>query len=176
MTKDGCDPVGFDPTLQRFGKFVKGSIVQQGECLKWSVAAGPPRAGAESVWRIEHVQRRRRSCPENEGVDAATITVFSRARRPSAFDLATIHDAARDRRVDRRTTQLGREQAADRQTDVANQLCLKPHPLLSSQQIIVRIDRLEVFSRFRTLPIDLRRDDQPVQFLQAPPSILKLDG
>ena len=60
-----------------------------------------------------------RAGAEEEGVEAAAVTVCAGAGGPGALDLADIHRAFRNRRIHGRSAELGIEQATGGERNVA---------------------------------------------------------
>src|SRR5437899_3323618 len=152
---------------QGIGEFKISLAVEQGERLQWCVGAEAARAGAERIRRIKDRESWMRRRPPKMCVEAATVAIRASAWRPGPFDLAKGHDAIRLRWKNRRAAQLGSEQAAGGEGDVADDFGVEPQAGLASEQVIIGIDQVEFRPRTRGLALGGGSNGEAMDGLEA---------
>src|SRR5262249_34934604 len=97
-------------------------IVQKRQRLQRRVGAYAARASAGAVGSIEDDQGRVGGRALEERVNAAAVPLASAARAPGALHLRELVEAIRLRRIDAGPARLPAQEAADRQSVVADDL------------------------------------------------------
>ena len=106
--------------------------------------------------------------PPEERVEAPPEPIRTSAHGPLLARLRETVEPRRLRRIDTRATEPSAQKATRRQGDVANDFRLQSQPSLPGEKEVLRIHSCEVLPETRRLPVDCRRDDQPLQGLDVP--------
>src|SRR6185503_5153488 len=103
-----------------------------------------------------------------ERVEPAPVAVAALGGRPAVVAVGHHPDALRLRREDARTADLGAQEAARRERDVAYGLGVGAQPRTAREPAVVGVARDELRRDARALPVRGGREDQALELLHAP--------